>query len=118
MPADIGNVRAWSVREGITNAIRHSRARRCVIHLATGDDGVELTIRDDGRGRQRAIAEASSSSGHGLAGVAERAEALGGHVESGPSPTGGFCLAVWLPVGERPPAPANAPLAATQPARP
>ena len=69
VPTDRRELFAWTVREGITNVIRHSGARRCTVLL--GEHEVE--IRDDGRGPE------SGAAGHGLTGLRERAAALGGH---------------------------------------
>jgi len=45
-----------------------------------------------------APADPSSSGGRGLAGLAERAEILGGVFDAGPRPCGGFAVHAWLPV--------------------
>ncbi|MDP9869919.1 MULTISPECIES: sensor histidine kinase [Streptosporangium] len=75
----------WAVREGVTNVIRHSAARTCEIRL----DGTILEIHDDGRG------PGGSGSGNGLRGLAERAVALGGTLET--SAGDGFLLRVTIP---------------------
>jgi two-component system sensor histidine kinase DesK len=70
VPTDRRELFAWAVREGITNVIRHSGARRCTVVL--GEHEVE--VRDDGRGAD------SPGQGHGLTGLRERAAAVGGTV--------------------------------------
>ncbi|MER5420038.1 sensor histidine kinase [Streptosporangium roseum] len=75
----------WAVREGVTNVIRHSGARACEIRL----DGAILEIHDDGRG------PGGSGNGNGLRGLAERAVALGGTLET--SAADGFLLRVTIP---------------------
>ena len=70
VPTDRRELFAWTVREGITNVIRHSGARRCTVLL--GEHEVE--IRDDGRGAE------SAGAGNGLTGLRERAAAVGGTV--------------------------------------
>ena len=47
---EIESVLAWAVREGATNAIRHSGARHAAITVRAGTDSTELEIADDGRG--------------------------------------------------------------------
>lgn len=63
---------AWMVREGVTNVMRHARARSCTITV-TGGDTVTATIVDDGPGHRRPV-----SFGTGLTGLAERVAAAGG----------------------------------------
>jgi two-component system, NarL family, sensor histidine kinase DesK len=88
----------WAVREGVTNVVRHSRARSCTIRLARRADLATAEIVDDGSGNGGATGE----SGCGLAGLIERAAAEGGHVDAGPIAQGGFRLAIDVPlsVGE------------------
>jgi len=70
VPTDRRELFAWTVREGITNVIRHSGASRCTVLL--GEHEVE--VRDDGRG------PCGNGAGNGLTGLRERAAALGGTV--------------------------------------
>lgn len=71
-------VLAMTLREAITNVIRHSGARSCRIALTRGANGLELTVTDDGDGE--AVRE-----GGGIGGVRSRLAAAGG----GLSVTGG-----------------------------
>jgi two-component system sensor histidine kinase DesK len=86
---------AWTVREAVTNVIRHSGARRCDIQVRY--DGsrarARLTVVDDGRGPWGAAPNAGS----GLAGLAERVASHGGTIEAGPRADGGFAVAVSAP---------------------
>lgn len=50
MTAATEAVLAWTVREGATNVIRHSKAHRCSVVLNRDDDYVRLDIVDDGAG--------------------------------------------------------------------
>ena len=91
---DTDSVLAWAVREGVTNVIRHSGASRLDVTVTPGPESTRLEIADDGRG----IASGRSPSrGHGLTGVRERAESIGGTVEAGEGPSGGFRLKVSVP---------------------
>jgi two-component system sensor histidine kinase DesK len=87
VPSDRRELFAWTVREGITNVIRHSGASRCSVVL--GEHAVE--VRDDGRG-----ATSCDETGHGLTGLRERAAALGGSVVTS-SLQPGFSLKVVVP---------------------
>lgn len=83
---------AWAVREGTTNVIRHSGARRCEIRVRAGLEGAAVEVVDDGPGHDR-----RDGGGSGLAGLAERASRGHGRVEAGPRPEGGFRLRVIVP---------------------
>jgi two-component system, NarL family, sensor histidine kinase DesK len=75
---------AYVLREGVTNVIRHSGAGRCTVRLRPES----IEVLDDGVG-----APASTPAGNGLAGLAERVAAVGGWLEHGPRPDGGWRLA-------------------------
>lgn len=82
------------LQEGLTNALRHSKARRVTALLAFGEKSVSLTVADDGEGAP----EGASEKGFGLATLGERAEALGGVLSAGNAPEGGFVVRVELPL--------------------
>lgn len=67
-------VLALALREATTNVVRHARARTCQLALGQSNGCCRLEIHDDGRG-------AYSAEGHGLRGMRERVEALGGTLE-------------------------------------
>jgi two-component system, NarL family, sensor histidine kinase DesK len=71
-------VLAWSLREAVTNVVRHSSASAC--HIELGSDF--LTVDDDGEGLR------GHREGNGLRGLRERAASAGGTVEVGPGPGG------------------------------
>ena len=68
--SDLRELFAWTVREGVTNVIRHSHARSCRVALTP--TSVEVT--DDGRG------PGDEATGSGLRGLRERAAAAGATV--------------------------------------
>ncbi|MEU8161144.1 sensor histidine kinase [Micromonospora parva] len=86
LPREWDRLFGWAVREGVTNVVRHSGARCCVIRVHP--DRVEIS--DDGRGPST-----PDASGHGLVGLRERARRLDAVVTVGRRPTGdGFLLRV------------------------
>jgi len=80
-------------QEGLTNAVRHANARNIWLSLSREEETLRLEVRDDGTSR------GSYVMGHGLRGVQERMELLGGRVETDIAPEGGFRLRVFLPTG-------------------
>jgi two-component system, NarL family, sensor histidine kinase DesK len=96
LPADVDTVLAWTVREGITNVVRHARATGAAITVTTTapDDAgrVVAEITDNGTG------PLAGPAGSGLAGLSERVRQLGGNLMAGPAPSGGFRLQVTIPV--------------------
>jgi two-component system, NarL family, sensor histidine kinase DesK len=105
LSAAVEAVLGWTVREGVTNIIRHSRARQCVIRVTRDETTARVEIGDDGHGsvspEVTGALSASGRAGQGLRGLAERVAALGGHCESGARPEGGFRLAVSVPIEPR-----------------
>ncbi|MER6052607.1 sensor histidine kinase [Streptomyces sp. NPDC001793] len=106
LPPQAAALLGWVVREGVTNAVRHSGATRCEIEVHTDDDRVRLTITDDGRGPVSSGASDAPSGtapgpvgGTGLKGLAERLAAAGGTLRSGPDGRRGFRVTAELPVG-------------------
>ncbi len=90
LSAEADELFGWTVREGVTNVVRHSGARRCEIRV----DGSAVEVRDDGRGP---VGEPGAA-GHGLVGLRERARRLDATVTVGRRPGGrGFLLRVALP---------------------
>jgi two-component system sensor histidine kinase DesK len=103
---EVEAVLAWAVREGATNVIRHSGARRCSLRVSTGLADVAVEVIDDGRGGGNGRygpgdrSPDAGEGGNGLLGLAERAADMSGSVESGTLPDGsGFRLRVSIPLG-------------------
>jgi signal transduction histidine kinase len=82
------------VQEALTNVVRHSGSRRARILLVHEAGALRLRIDDDGP----ATGAEAGGSGNGLAGMRERAAALGGTIEAGPRPDGGFRVLAVLPL--------------------
>jgi signal transduction histidine kinase len=84
-------------REALTNVVRHAHASTATVQLDHHDGRVELAIRDDGAS-SNGEAGPGTTPGHGIAGMRERAEALGGSLTAGASADGGFLVTARLPV--------------------
>ncbi len=80
-PAPVESTLAWTIREGVTNVIRHSKALQCSIRIACAGRIASAEISNDG---VQPPSLAGFQFGSGLSGLAERAAALGGRVEAGP----------------------------------
>jgi two-component system, NarL family, sensor histidine kinase DesK len=89
----------WAVREGLTNVIRHARARSCEVRVSASC----VEVIDDGHG-SAAPPGSAALPGNGLSGLRERAAAAGGGVEAGPVQPAGWRLRVWVPAVDAPPA--------------
>ncbi|WP_370337598.1 sensor histidine kinase [Catenulispora sp. MAP5-51] len=74
---------AWSLREAVTNAIRHSGADRVEVTLVRSGEEMVLTVRNDGRGLAATIGSTDDCGGHGLTGLRERLDAVGGRLSVG-----------------------------------
>jgi signal transduction histidine kinase len=79
-------------QEGLTNAARHGDAEQLWVRLHREGDEIVLDMRDDGQGRD------ATHAGHGLTGMRERMQALGGDLEFGRAEGHGFHLRAWLPL--------------------
>ena len=90
LPAEHESVLALSLREGVTNVVKHSKARTCWIDFSTqagdvkGARGFRLVIEDDGRGLRydrHTATKGKHSFGSGLEGMKERLAPIGGHLQ-------------------------------------
>ncbi|WP_416985278.1 sensor histidine kinase [Streptomyces sp. T028] len=82
------------VQEALTNVVRHSGSRHARVRLDEESGTLRLRIDDDGP----PTGADAGGSGNGLAGMRERAAALGGTIEAGPRADGGFRVLAVLPV--------------------
>ena len=90
------------MREGVTNVIRHSRAKHCLIKVMFTDEYVQAEVSNDGYPREKS---STSRTGTGLSGLTERVTKLGGNIEAGPesiSNGSGFQLKVKIPINNSP----------------
>jgi len=88
-PVDLSGYRL--VQEALTNALKHAGPARAAVLLDYGADALRVEVVDDGRG-------GPFVEGHGLHGMRERALLLGGTLDAGPRPGGGFAVRARLPL--------------------
>jgi signal transduction histidine kinase len=96
VPPGVGLTVYRVVQEALTNVRKHAgpepKVRVAVRHLG---NGVRVTVEDDGRG----ASAHDDGEGHGVMGMQERVAAVGGSIEAGPRPGGGFRVEALVPVG-------------------
>ncbi|MFB8027167.1 MULTISPECIES: sensor histidine kinase [unclassified Streptomyces] len=82
------------VQEALTNVVRHSGSRTAHVRVTYGEGHLGLVVDDEGP----AMGGDAGGSGNGLIGMRERAAALGGTIDAGPRPDGGFRVTAELPL--------------------
>ena len=92
VPSPVGQAAFRIVQEALTNVVRHAHASSAHVVVATGNGALRVEVTDDGRGGT------GGTEGHGLRGMAERAAALGGRVDTGPRAEGGWRVEAVLPL--------------------
>src|SRR5206468_4433775 len=80
------------VQEGLTNVLKHARARNADVIVRYRPDELQLEVRDDGEGHSK-----SDDLGHGLVGIRERVKIYGGDMATTNGTGGGFVLRTRLP---------------------
>jgi signal transduction histidine kinase len=84
------------IQEALTNSARHSGGTRATVRVRYQPHRVEVEVDDDGSPGPKP--HRSAGTGSGIAGMTDRAQALGGWLKAGPRPGGGFRVAAMLPV--------------------
>ncbi|KAB8191466.1 sensor histidine kinase [Nonomuraea phyllanthi] len=93
VPTEVDLAAARIVRESLTNVSRHSGTAQATLTITNTSGNIVICVEDDGPG-----APYDGGSGFGLQGMRERATALGGTLEAGPRPEGGFRVLAHLPL--------------------
>ncbi|GIE97278.1 sensor histidine kinase [Paractinoplanes rishiriensis] len=85
------------VQEALTNTMKHASAGAgAAIVISYAGSAVHIDVSDDGR-----VVRHDDGRGNGLRGMRERVRLLGGSLDTGPGPRGGFTVRVTLPIEER-----------------
>ncbi|MDO4916521.1 MAG: histidine kinase [Rothia sp. (in: high G+C Gram-positive bacteria)] len=82
IPANVQRTAYYVASEGVANALKHARASEITVEVSTAQDGLVLTVTDNGYGG------AEIGAGSGLSGLSERVATIGGRL-SVHSPSGG-----------------------------
>jgi len=99
LPLDAALLLYRAAQEGLTNIQRHAPgAAEATIRLTYLANETALSITNS---PPRQVAPASPGGGHGLAGIQERVEAMGGNFAAASTPEGGFTLSICLPLLEK-----------------
>ncbi|PZH19649.1 two-component sensor histidine kinase [Streptomyces sp. NTH33] len=89
------------VQEALTNTRKHGGPNTgASVRLVYFDDGLGLLVEDDGKGAPHELYEegGADGGGHGLIGMRERVGMVGGTLDAGPRPGGGFRISALLPL--------------------
>jgi len=84
------------LQESLTNVVRHAEATAVMVTIGYGAHQLTVEVADDGH----PVKPSSGGGGSGIAGMRERATALGGELHAGRSLSGGFRVQATLPVGD------------------
>jgi signal transduction histidine kinase len=106
LPARVDLFAYRIVQEALTNVLKHAGpGARTEVRLGTDRRGIVIEVLDDGRGAAVLPAPGpggAGARGHGIVGMRERALLLGGTLEAGSRPGGGFTVVAHLPTGGEP----------------
>jgi signal transduction histidine kinase len=101
------------VQESLTNVVRHAGPAAATVTLVHEDGHLVVDVVNDGAAGPRA--PFGDGAGTGLAGMRERAAALGGTLEAGARPGGGFRVHAKLPTSAAQTEPVSAEPAGAEP---
>jgi len=97
LPAGIDLSAYRIIQESLTNSLKHGGPNAAAtIHLRYEPERLVVEVDDDGRGAAEALAT-NGGAGHGLVGMRERVAMLGGTLDAGPRPGGGFHVRAAIP---------------------
>ncbi|MEU8172272.1 sensor histidine kinase [Microbispora hainanensis] len=110
LPSAVGSAAYRIVQESITNVVRHVGPTQVTVELNPGAETLEIRVTDEGRrvtpshadprppGRYPSGVAGSAGPGRGIVGMRERCRLLGGELDAGPLPGGGFEVRARLPL--------------------
>ena len=96
LPSGIDLAAYRIIQESLTNVFRHAGPATATVVVRYDDSALRIEVADTGRGL--APGAGSPGTGHGIMGMRERATAVGGTLEAGPGPAGGYRVVALLPL--------------------
>lgn len=87
-----------AVQEALSNVVRHAPGSQAVVEIETTSSSITLMVENG----PATVTAAVSRGGHGLIGMRERVQAVGGKLDYGPIAGGGFRVVSSLPRIEEP----------------
>ncbi len=96
LPYEVEQELYFALREGIINAIRHSRASELNLSLTQNQTTCCVDLRDNGVGFDKS--SVVGGGGFGLKGMRERIEKVGGHLAIETAPGKGTCISIEVPL--------------------
>jgi signal transduction histidine kinase len=97
LPAGVDLAAFRIIQEALTNVTRHAGKATATIRVGYGERDLTVQVEDDGNGSGQG---STSGGGNGIPGMRERASALGGELQAGPRPGGGFRVLARLPLND------------------
>ncbi|MDP3894266.1 sensor histidine kinase [Nocardioides sp.] len=98
VPPKVAVALVRTARGALANVHEHAQARRVALTLTYHHDEVVLDVRDDGTGFDPGHVRANGTRGHGLAGIRQRAAALGGRAFVESAAGEGTTVSVRFPI--------------------
>jgi signal transduction histidine kinase len=102
LPSGVALTAYRIVQEALTNTRKHGGADAgATVRITYGNAELDLLVEDDGRGARPGMYKEGGADGlgHGLIGMRERVGMVGGRLDAGPRPGGGFRISAVLPLG-------------------
>jgi signal transduction histidine kinase len=101
LPADVDLAAYRIIQEALTNSARHSGGANATVRIAYREGALMVEVDDDGAPRPPGRRPGQlHGTGSGIAGMTERAAALGGTLQACPRPGGGFTVRARLPLSQ------------------
>lgn len=95
VPSEVDLAAFRIVQEALTNVTRHAGADHATVRIGYAERDLTIQVDDDGNGTP---VKPSTSGGRGIRGMRERVAALGGELEAGAKPGGGFRIKARVPL--------------------